>query len=132
MKKEEIRTKEAPEAIGPYSQGVKAGNMLFTSGQIPIDPKSGQIAGDDIISQAKCVFENLGAILKAAGASLSDVIKTTVYLKDLNDFANVNEVYTSYFKEPYPARSCVQVAKLPKDVLIEIDAIAVISLKIER
>lgn len=126
MDKKEIRTKNAPEAIGPYSQGIKINNMLFTSGQIPIDPKTGKIVDDDIIKQAKQVFNNLKAVLEAGGALLSDVVKTTVYLKDLGDFTKVNEIYAAYFEAPYPARSCVEVSALPKGALIEIDALAVI------
>ena len=126
MDKKEIKTDNAPKAIGPYSQGIKVGSMLFTSGQIPINKESGEIVGNDIISQARQVFENLSAVLKAGGSSFSDVVKTTVYLKDLGDFTKINEIYATYFKAPYPARSCVEVSKLPKGALVEIDALAVI------
>ncbi len=122
---QQIKTSHAPEAIGPYSQGVGAGGLIFTSGQIPIDPKSGEVTGGGIEAQAAQVFENLGAVLAAAGTGFSEVVKTTVYLKDMNDFGAVNEIYASYFSQPYPARSCVQVARLPKDVLVEIEAVAV-------
>lgn len=125
MNKKEIKTKKAPEAIGPYSQAIQIGKFIFTSGQIPIDPDTGEIAGNTIEEQARQVFENLWAVLGAAGADFSDVVKTTVLIKDMNDFAKVNEIYGSYFTEPYPARSCYEVSRLPKDVLIEVEAVAV-------
>lgn len=126
MVKKEIKTKNAPEAVGPYSQGIRVNNMLFTSGQIPIDKKTGKIIDGGIDEQAKQTFNNLEAILEAGGSSFSDVLKTTIYLKDLGDFAKVNEIYAAYFKEPYPARSCIEVSALPKGALIEVDAIAVV------
>ncbi len=126
--KKQINTAKAPAAIGPYSQGVeaKAGTMLFMSGQLPIDPATGSFAGDDITSQTRQSLENLKAILEEQGAALSDVVKTTVFLSDIKNFAAMNEVYMSYFESPYPARSAVEVAKLPKDALVEIEAIAVV------
>lgn len=124
MSKEVIKTAKAPGAIGPYSQGIKAGNLIFTSGQIPINPATGELVNDDIKKAAVQVFENLKAILEEAGSSLDNAVKTVVYLKDINDFGAVNEVYASYFTGDYPARSCFQVAKLPKDALLEIEVIA--------
>ncbi|MGE5494970.1 MAG: RidA family protein [Burkholderiales bacterium] len=118
-----INTDEAPKAIGPYSQGIKTGDLVFTSGQIPVNPVDGTVP-EGIERQARQALENLKAVLAAAGAELSDVIKTTVYIKDLSGFARVNEIYAEYFSEPYPARSCVEVSRLPKDVFIEIEAIA--------
>jgi len=125
--KEIIFTKEAPGAIGPYSQGVKIGNLIFTSGQIPIDPKTGEIVTGNVKKAAERCILNLKAVLEAAGSSLSNVVKTTVFIKDMNDFAAVNEVYGKYFTENYPSRSCVEVARLPKDVLVEIEAVAEIN-----
>lgn len=121
--KQSINTDKAPQAIGPYSQGIRTGNLIFTSGQIPAGPESGTIA-DGIERQTRQAIENVKAVLEAAGAGLSDVVKTTVFIKDLSDFAKINEIYAEYFSEPYPARSCVEVARLPKDVLIEIEAVA--------
>ena len=120
-----INNNQAPEAIGPYSQATLYGNMLFTSGQIPVDPKTGEIVGDDIETQAKQVMENLAAILKEAGSSFEKVVKATCFLKDMNYFAKFNEVYAKYFTSK-PARSCVAVKSLPKDVLCEVEVIAVI------
>lgn len=120
-----INTNQAPEAIGPYSQATLYGNMLFTSGQIPVDPKTGEIVGDDIETQAKQVMENLAAVLKEAGSSFEKVVKATCFLKDMNDFAKFNKVYAKYFTSK-PARSCVAVKSLPKDVLCEVEVIAVI------
>lgn len=122
-----ISTKDAPGAIGPYSQGVKIGNLIFMSGQIPIDPKTGEIVTGDVKKAANRCILNLKAVLESAGSSLNNVVKTTVFIKDMNDFAAVNEVYGKYFIENYPARSCVEVARLPKDVLVEIEAIAEIN-----
>lgn len=124
MKKEIINTNNAPGAIGPYSQGVSLGNLVYTSGQIPLNPKTGELA-IEIKEATKQSMENVKAILEEAGTSLENVIKTTIFLKDLNDFAAVNEVYGTYFNESKPARSCVEVAKLPKDAVIEIEAIAI-------
>lgn len=128
--KKAISTPDAPKAIGPYSQAVRVGDLLFLSGQVPLDPlgalgaTSGQIVEGDIAAQTKRVMENLGAVLKAAGLSFAHVARTTIYLADMNDFVKVNEVYGSYFSEPFPARATVQVARLPKDARVEIDAIA--------
>jgi 2-iminobutanoate/2-iminopropanoate deaminase len=113
-------------AIGPYSPAVRVGNFLFLSGQIPLDPTSGQLVEGDIRMQTTRVLQNMGELLKAGGADFSHVARTTIFLADMNDFAAVNEVYASYFTEPYPARATVQVARLPKDVRVEIDAIAVV------
>ena len=122
--KEIISTKNAPAAIGPYSQAVKAGNLLFVSGQIPMDPATGEAVEATIQAQTTRSLSNLKAILEQAGGSLDNVVKTTVFLKDMNDFAEMNKVYQSFFQSDCPARSAVQVAKLPKDVLVEIEAIA--------
>ncbi len=124
--KEIISTKNAPAAIGPYSQAVKHGNMLITSGQIPLDPISGEVVDGDITVQSTRVMENLVAVLKAGGASVDNVIKTTCFLNDMADFAAFNEVYSKYFTGEAPARSCVAVDRLPKDVLVEVEAIAII------
>lgn len=123
MKREVINTKNAPGAIGPYSQGIIVGDFVYTSGQIPINPATG-VMETDIKIATKQSMENVKAILEAAGTSLENVVKTSIFLKDLNDFAVVNEIYGTYFTENPPARSCVQVAKLPKDAVIEIEAIA--------
>ena len=120
-----IETKKAPAAIGPYSQAITTGGLVFTSGQIPIDPASGSIAANDIAGQARQAIQNLAAVLEAAGSGLDKVVKTTVFLKDMNDFAAMNAVYAEFFTEgSYPARSAVQVARLPKDALVEIEVIA--------
>lgn len=124
MTKEVINTNNAPEAIGPYSQVVIVGDFVYTSGQIPLNPATGELV-TDIKLAAKQSMENIKAILEEAGTSLNNVVKTSIFLKDLNDFEAVNEVYGTYFIENKPARSCVQVAKLPKDAVIEIEAIAV-------
>lgn len=120
-----ISTDKAPAAIGPYSQAIEVNGMIFTSGVIPIDPATNTLVEGDITVQAKQAIGNLAALLKEAGSSCDHVIKTTVFIKDMNDFAKVNEVYASFFTGDCPARSCVEVARLPKDVLIEIEAIAV-------
>ena len=125
MKKEIIRTKNAPEPVGPYSQAVKVSGTLYCSGQIPLNPSTGAIP-DGIEAQTRQVLENLGAVLKASGADFSNVVKTTVFLKDMNDFPAMNAIYAEAFTGAPPARSTVQVARLPKDVLVEIDAIAVL------
>jgi 2-iminobutanoate/2-iminopropanoate deaminase len=122
-----VSTDDAPKAIGPYSQAVRAGQLLFISGQIPIDPATGNLVGGDIASMTHRVFANIKAILAAAGASLDHVVRTTVFLADMNDFAAMNEVYATYFRQPAPARSTVQAARLPKDARVEIDVIAVLS-----
>jgi 2-iminobutanoate/2-iminopropanoate deaminase len=122
---EVIRTDGAPAPIGPYSQAVRAGDFLFLSGQIPVDPASGELVGaDDAAAAADRCLKSLGAVLEAAGASFADVVKATVYLADLGDFAAVNEVYAKYFGETKPARACVECSKLPKGVNVEIEAIA--------
>ena len=122
-----IKTDLAPGAIGPYSQAVKIGEMLFVSGQVPLDPNTGDLVSKKIEVQTKRVMDSLEAVLKAGGASFDSVVKTTIFLKDLEDFAAVNEVYGKHFTDPYPARACVEVARLPRDVLVEIDAIAQIN-----
>ncbi len=120
-----ISTDKAPAAIGPYSQAIEVNGMIFTSGVIPIDPVTNTLVEGDITVQAKQAMGNLAALLKEAGSGCEHVIKTTVFIKDMNDFGKVNEVYASFFTEDCPARSCVEAARLPKDVLIEIEAIAV-------
>lgn len=121
-----VATDSAPKAIGPYSQAIVANGMVFVSGQIPIDPASGNLIEGSITDQTKQVMSNLAAILQAAGADFSKVVKTTVYLKDMGDFTEMNEVYGSNFPDHKPARATVQVAKLPRDVAVEIDCIAVL------
>jgi 2-iminobutanoate/2-iminopropanoate deaminase len=118
-----IATEKAPAAIGPYSQAISIGNLVFTSGQIPLTAE-GQLIAGDVSAQTHQVFQNLQAVLEAAGSSLQQVVKATVFLQDMNDFATVNEIYAAYFGEHKPARSTVQVARLPKDVAVEIDCIA--------
>jgi 2-iminobutanoate/2-iminopropanoate deaminase len=122
--KQAISSPGAPKAIGPYSQAIRAGQLLFLSGQVPLDPVTGQIVDGDIAAQARRVFDNIRAVLEAGGRSFDDVVRTTVFLTDMNDFAAINEVYGQYFKEPYPARATVQVTRLPKDARVEIDLIA--------
>ena len=122
--KQVIHTDKAPAAIGPYSQAIQIGQLLFTSGQVPIDPETGAIVEGGIQEQARQSLNNIKAILNAAGTNMGAVVKTTVFLQDMNDFAAMNEVYAQFFQEPYPARSAVQVARLPKDVLVVIEAIA--------
>ncbi|MBF0499528.1 MAG: RidA family protein [Candidatus Riflebacteria bacterium] len=126
MKRSIISTSHAPAAIGPYSQAIRTGDMLFTSGQIPIVPSSGKIETVDIAGQTKQVMANLDEVLKAAGTDFSRVVKATIFLTDLGNFATVNEIYATCFPKDPPARSCVQVSKLPKDALIEIEMIAII------
>ena len=120
-----ISTSEAPAAIGPYSQAVRSGNFLFCSGQIPLDPKSGQIVSGDIATQTRRVLDNVEAVLKAEGLTFENIVKTTIFLTDLGDFQTVNEIYGSYFKQQPPARSTVQVSALPKGAKVEIEVIAV-------
>jgi len=122
--KQTISSNSAPKAIGPYSQAVRAGQLLFVSGQVPLDPTTGQIVAGGIAEQTRRVLDNLGAVLSAGGRSFADVVRTTIFLADMNDFAAVNEIYGQYFSEPYPARATVQVARLPKDARVEIDVIA--------
>ncbi len=119
-----IKTAAAPAAIGPYSQAMRVDGLLFVSGQIPLDPASGQLVSGEIEAETRRVMENLAAILKAAGTDFDRVVKTTIFLKDMGHFQKVNEVYGSYFKPPFPARATVEVARLPKDVRVEIDCIA--------
>lgn len=126
MQKAVVFTGAAPAAIGPYSQAIKTGNFIFISGQIPLVPVSGKIVEGDISAEVRQVMENLKQILEAAGSSLDKVVKTTVFLKDLDDYTAMNEVYNEYFADPPPARSVIQVARLPRDASIEIEAIALI------
>lgn len=125
MSRQVVSTDKAPAAIGPYSQAIKAGGFVFTSGQIPIDPASGKIEASDITGQTEQVMKNLEAVLKAAGTDFSKVVKTTIFLVDLAHFATVNEIYAKRFPKDPPARSCIQVSKLPKDSLVEIEVIAI-------
>jgi 2-iminobutanoate/2-iminopropanoate deaminase len=127
MAREAVSTPSAPAAIGPYSQAIKAGNLLFVSGQVPIDPATGHLVPGDVAQQTRRVFENIGAILQAANVSFDAIVRTTVYLLDMNDFAAMNEIYATFFTSPAPARATVQVARLPRDARVEIDAIAVMS-----
>ena len=119
-----ISTDKAPAAIGPYSQAVKVGNLLFTSGMIPIDPATNTLVEGGIEVQAERALQNVKALLEASGSSMDKVVKTVVFIKNMDDFAKVNEIYAKYFTSDFPARSCVEVARLPKDVLIEMEAIA--------
>ena len=123
---ETVSTDNAPGAIGPYSQAIKANGMVFCSGQIPIDPATGQFVSESITEQTDQVLQNLAAVLSAAGAGLDMVVKTTVFLADMNDFAEMNEVYSRYFNETKPARATVQAARLPRDARVEIECIAVL------
>jgi 2-iminobutanoate/2-iminopropanoate deaminase len=122
--KQAVSTPAAPKAIGPYSPAVRAGQLLFVSGQVAIDPRSNSYVAGDIKAETRRVLENIGALLKAASLDFSAVVRTTVFLSDMNDFAAMNEVYGGFFTEPYPARATVQVARLPKDARVEIDVIA--------
>jgi 2-iminobutanoate/2-iminopropanoate deaminase len=126
MSKQIVNTNKAPGVIGPFNQGIVVGNLLFTSGQLPMHPQTGAVP-PGIEAQTKQVLENLKAIIEAAGASLGDVVKTTVYLQRMSDFAKVNQIYATYFQENAPARACVEVSKMAKDALVEIDAIAVLN-----
>ncbi len=118
----ETKTTNAPAAIGPYSQAITVGNMLFTSGQIPIDPATGNIP-QGVEAQARQALMNVKNLIAAAGGSIENTVKTTVFIQNMGDFVKINEIYAEFFTEPYPARSCVEVAKLPKDVLLEVEAI---------
>lgn len=119
-----IVTDKAPSAIGPYSQAIEVNGMVYTSGVIPVNPETG-VVPDGVEAQATQAFANLTNLIEAAGTDMSKVVKTTVFIKEMDDFATINQIYAKFFKEPYPARSCVEVARLPKDVLLEIEAIAV-------
>ncbi len=121
-----VSTKDAPAAIGPYSQAIRSGNTIYVSGQIPIDPATGEFAGEDIATQTRQSLTNIKNILAAAGAKMSDVVKTTVLLSDIANFTAMNEVYAEFFTEPYPARAAFQAAAIPKGALVEIEAIAVV------
>lgn len=123
--KKVISTDKAPAAIGPYSQAIEVNGMIYTSGVIPINPATGELVGGPAANQADQALSNLKNLLEAAGTSMENVIKTVVFIKNMDDFGSINEVYGKYFPEPYPARSCVEVARLPKDVAIEIEAVAV-------
>ena len=125
MEKVIVNTANAPAAIGPYSQAVRVGNLLYTSGSIPIVPETGNVVEGGVEEQTKQAIENLKAIIEAAGSDLSKVIKTTVFIKDMNQFGKINEIYAGYFTKNQPARSTVEVARLPKDVLVEIECIAI-------
>lgn len=125
--KEIVSTEKAPGAIGPYSQAIKANGMVFCSGQIPIDPATGEFVSNEVAEQTEQVFKNLIAVLEAAGTSLDNVVKTTVFLADMGDFAVMNEVYARYFSETKPARATVQAARLPRDARVEIECIAVVA-----
>jgi len=118
-----IQTPKAPAAIGPYSQAIAVGDMIYTSGMIPIIPETGELETGDVKAQAKQAIGNLIALLNEAGSDADHVIKTTVFIKEMNDFGKINEIYARYFKEPFPARSCGEVARLPKDVMLEVEAI---------
>lgn len=126
MHKKIINTQEAPAAVGPYSQAVRTGNLLFVSGQIPLDPVSGDVVGSNVQEQTRQVLSNLEKVLQAAGASLANVVKTTVFIRDMSEFPLVNEVYAAFFKADPPARACVEVSALPKGVSVEIEAVAVL------
>jgi 2-iminobutanoate/2-iminopropanoate deaminase len=127
MRRETVSTSEAPAAIGPYSQAVVAvDQFVFTAGQIPIDPRTGQIVGEGIVAQTRQALQNLRSVLEAAGSGLGEVLKTTVFLKDMNDFAAMNDVYREFFPEAPPARSAVEVVRLPKDVRVEIEAVGLV------
>jgi 2-iminobutanoate/2-iminopropanoate deaminase len=122
--KREVKTEKAPKAIGPYSQAIMAGGFIFVSGQIPIVPATGELVTGTIEDEMRRVLENLSAILQAAGCSLSQVVKVTVFLQDMNDFSKMNAVYGEFFKPPFPARAAIQVARLPRDARVEVEAIA--------
>ena len=123
MKKDIISTTNAPQAIGSYSQAVKTGNLIFVSGQIALDPQTGEMMNDDFVTETKRVFDNVAGVAEAAGLNLANVVKLTVYLTDLNDFSALNETMSEYFDEPFPARAAVQVSLLPRGATVEVDAI---------
>ena len=118
-----INTPSAPKAIGPYSQAVRSGSLVFISGQIPLDPKTMELVGEDVVRQTHQVFKNLSAIAKASGGNLVDIVKMTIYLTNLDNFSKINEIMASYFQEPYPARATIEVSALPKAALVEVEAI---------
>lgn len=118
-----ISTKNAPAAIGPYSQAIEVNGMIYTSGMIPINPQTGELVSGTVEEQAKQAFSNLKALVEAAGSSMDHVVKTVVFIKNMDDFAKINAIYETYFEKPYPARSCVEVARLPKDVALEVEAV---------
>lgn len=123
--KTEIRTSNAPAAIGPYSQAIEVNGMIYTSGMIPINPQTGELITGSVEEQAKQAFSNLKALIEASGSSMDKVVKTVVFIKNMDDFSKINAIYEDFFTSPYPARSCVEVARLPKDVAIEVEAIAI-------
>ena len=123
VERDPINTPSAPKAIGPYSQAVKSGSLVFISGQIPLDPKTMELVGEDVVRQTHQVFKNLSAIAKASGGNLVDIVKVTIYLTNLDNFSKINEIMTSYFQEPYPARATIEVSALPKAALVEVEAI---------
>jgi 2-iminobutanoate/2-iminopropanoate deaminase len=127
LSKEIISTEAAPKAVGPYSQAIKVGSFLFLSGQLPLHPQTGNVIGDNIESQTRQSIENIRSILSSLGSFLTDVVKTTVFLKDMGHFSQMNQIYQEYFDKDAPARSCFEVSRLPKDVLIEIESIAIVS-----
>ncbi len=122
-----VKTDKAPKAIGPYSQAIKANGFIFVSGQIPLDPATGEIVGSTIEEQTHQVLKNIKAILKSAGSSMTEVVKATVYLADMNDFAKMNSIYAEYFPEPFPARAAVQVVRLPREVKVEVEVMAALN-----
>ncbi len=124
--KQEVKAEKAPKAIGPYSQGIIANGFVYASGQIPLDPATGELNTGTIEDQTRLVLKNIGAVLEAAGSTYDRVVKCTVFLQDMNDFSRMNQVYAEFFKAPYPARAAVQVARLPRDVKVEIEAIALL------
>ncbi len=123
--KTQISTKNAPAAIGPYSQAIEVNDMIFTSGMIPINPQTGELVTGSVEEQAEQAFTNLKALIEASGSSMDKVVKTVVFIKNMDDFAKINAIYEKYFTEPYPARSCVEVARLPKDVALEVEAVTI-------
>ena len=125
MMKTLISTKNAPAAIGPYSQAIEVNGMVYTSGMIPINPQTGELVTGSVEEQAEQAFTNLKALIEASGSSMDKVVKTVVFIKNMDDFAKINVIYEKYFTEPYPARSCVEVARLPKDVALEVEAVAI-------
>ena len=127
MNKQRIHTNDAPAAVGPYSQAIRVGNMLFTAGQVALDPTTGELVGSDVATQTEQVMRNLRAVLAAAGADFAQVIKTTVFLQSMSDFAAMNAVYARHFPEPFPARSTVEVGALPKGGLVEIECVAILA-----